>query len=195
MIFPFCASSLDKLNVVGLKDLSSTQSNLFISCLHQNLFVLCWKRSSAWSEWQRKEIYAWTISNGCLQYTSFQLFYLERSTVSSETQVSYKCSTEIPFIIKQLLLQVFNPFIRQVSLLQCLIGFLWPELKMPQFEFFSCVFTYSSKSELLSRWNYLYGSRGDLTAWSKPRGDGPCPVSPTQENLSSSHVMRWDLGG
>lgn len=158
------------------------------------MFVLCWKCNSAWSEWQRNKINAWTIYNGCLQYASFQPFYLESSAVSSETQVSYKGSTEIPFIIKQLLLQVSNPFIRQVSLLQCLIVFLWPELKMPQFKFFSCIFKYSSKSEVLSRWNYLYGGRGGLTAWSKPSGDGSCSVSPTQEKLSSSHVMRWDLG-
>lgn len=66
---------------------------------------------------------------------------------------------------------------------------------MARFNFFlSCIFKYSSTSEDLSRWNYLYGGRDALTAWSKPRGDGSCPVSPTQEKLSSSHSVRWDLG-
>lgn len=55
-------------------------------------------------------------------------------------RASYKWSTEIPFIIKQLLLQLFDPFIRQVSLLQCLIVILWPDLKIERFQFLCLVF-------------------------------------------------------
>lgn len=110
-------------------------------------------------------------------------------------RVSYKWSTEIPFIINQLLLQLFNPFIRQVSLLQGLIVILWSDLKIERFNFFlPCIFKYSSTSGVLSRWNYLDGGRGGVPAWSKPRGDGSCPVSPTQVKLPLSHTMRGDLG-
>lgn len=60
--------------------------------------------------------------------------------------------------------------------------------------FLPCIFKYSSTSGVLSRWNYLDGGRGGVPAWSKPRGDGSCPVSPTQVKLPLSHTMRGDLG-
>lgn len=113
------------------------------------LFSLClWL--TAWLDWQMKKIYSWTISNGCLQYTYFQLFCLESSTVSSETGVSCMWTTEITSIINQPILQVFSIFIRHVSLLQCLIAILWLDLKIAWFEFLSCVFKYIRKGDLFS---------------------------------------------
>lgn len=99
--------------------------------------MLGWKCNSAWSEWQRNKIYAWTIYNGCLQFPSFQLFCLESSTVSSEHQCLKREVLTFYLLLSNF---CFNPFIRQVSLLQCLIVILWPDLKMARFNFFCFVF-------------------------------------------------------
>lgn len=151
------------------------------------LFVLCRKYNTALLDWQRKKIHAQTIYNGCLQYTSFQVFCLESSIVSSETWISYQWSTEITCIINQPFLQVFGIFIRHVSLLQCLIVILWLDLKMARLKFLSCIFKYIRMTFFI--WSYSYSSK-DLI-WEhdqKPRGEGSCPVNPAQEKLSSSHT-------